>query len=262
MNCEAPYFILHTSYFIIHQPQHFLHGGRQADGQGAADNAVADVQLDQVRNLKQRREVLVIQPMAGVDLQAQRSGPGRALAINRSSSAWRRGSSANSPGEGAGVQLDELAAHLRRRLDLGRIGRDEHAHLDAGVVEFHPCLGQRAQVAGHVQAALGGNIQPPSGTRHVMSGPSFSAIVTISAALAISRFSRVRITSRSFHTSRSWIWRRSSRRCAVMHMRRGLAGNRRSHRVRFAKTAPAIPRLPQGRHMIDIHAQLQHTPAL
>ena len=54
-----------------------------------------------------------------------------------------------------------------------------------------------------------------SGTRQTISGFSFNAMATISGALAISRFSRVWIFSRNAHTSRSWMCRRSSRKCTV-----------------------------------------------
>ena len=55
-----------------------------------------------------------------------------------------------------------------------------------------------------------------SGTRVTMSGRIRRAIASMSAVAAISRFSRVRTVARSSSTSRSWMWRRSSRRCTVM----------------------------------------------
>ena len=102
---------------------------------------MADVQLDQVRHVMQQRQVLVIQAVPGVDLQAERVRLLRAgdqpfqlvvalrLLVERL-------------GESAGVQLNELAARARRGLDLRRIGRDEQADLDPAVVHPLARLGQ------------------------------------------------------------------------------------------------------------------------
>ena len=70
----------------------------------------------------------------------------------------------------------------------------------------------------------GGLVEPPSvvissrlsGTRQTESGFSLSANSVMAAVQAISRLSRVATLSRRRQTSRSWIWRRSSRRCRVM----------------------------------------------
>ena len=42
---------------VLHQIQHFPNGGFQSDADRATDDAVADVQFHQIRNLMQRREV-------------------------------------------------------------------------------------------------------------------------------------------------------------------------------------------------------------
>ena len=55
---------------FFHGQQHLAHGGGQANHQGAADNAVPDVQFDQMRHLAQHGNVAVIQAMTGVDSQA------------------------------------------------------------------------------------------------------------------------------------------------------------------------------------------------
>ncbi len=55
-----------------------------------------------------------------------------------------------------------------------------------------------------------------SGTRQTSAGCTSSAIAIISAVAAISRFMRVCRAVRIARTSRSWMWRRSSRRCSVM----------------------------------------------
>ena len=55
---------------LAHQQQHFLHGGGQPDDDGPADDAVADVQFHEVRHLAQNVEILIIQSVSGIDLQA------------------------------------------------------------------------------------------------------------------------------------------------------------------------------------------------
>jgi len=53
-----------------HEGQHFLDSLLQANHDRAADDAVADVQLDQVGDSQQGLEIAVMESMAGVDLQA------------------------------------------------------------------------------------------------------------------------------------------------------------------------------------------------
>jgi hypothetical protein len=55
-----------------------------------------------------------------------------------------------------------------------------------------------------------------SGTRVTMSGRMRRAIASIAGVAAISRLRRLRTVARSSSTSRSWMWRRSSRKCTVM----------------------------------------------
>src|SRR5207302_8293607 len=55
-----------------------------------------------------------------------------------------------------------------------------------------------------------------SGTGHASSGRTRSATATMASVTAISRFSLMPSRRRSSSTSRSWMWRRSSRRCTVM----------------------------------------------
>jgi hypothetical protein len=49
-----------SSPVVCHQPQHLLHGGLQTHRDGAADDAVADIQLDQVRHAVHQREVTIV----------------------------------------------------------------------------------------------------------------------------------------------------------------------------------------------------------
>jgi hypothetical protein len=78
--------------------------------------------------------------------------------------------------------------------------RDEQTHLNAGVVHFLR-LGQRVLIRDRKPPSVVTSNRR-SGTRQTMSG-KLEAMATISGALAISRLSRVVMTSRSFQTSRS-----------------------------------------------------------
>ena len=61
------------------------------------------------------------------------------------------------------------------------------------------------------------------------------------------------MTSRSFQTSRSWIWRRSSRRWAVMPCAPAASQtSAAAHRVGLAAPAPAVARLAQRGHVVNV----------
>ena len=55
----------------MHRGQHLLYSGGEADCDGATDNAVAYVQLDEVRHSKKSAHVLIVQAVASIDLKAE-----------------------------------------------------------------------------------------------------------------------------------------------------------------------------------------------
>ena len=119
-----------------------------------------DIEFNQVRNAQQVGQVLAVESVAGVDPEAQQRRllrPGeepiqffRALAFPPKTF-----------GERAGVQFDELAAGVRGGFDLLRVGRDEQADGDPGVVQSFARLRERAQLANDVQPAFGGYFLSP-----------------------------------------------------------------------------------------------------
>ena len=149
-----------SSRVTFHRLQHFPDGSVQPDDHGAADNAVTDVELDQVRDDVQERHVLTIQSVPGVHLQPELV---RLL---------RRG---NQPFEfdlpfalamevlrvSARVQFDELRTDRHRGVDLHRIRSDEEAHVDAGVVHSLAGCGQGGELSGHIQTAFGRHFLTP-----------------------------------------------------------------------------------------------------
>ena len=52
---------------VGHQPQHLFHRCFQTDEQSSADDAMTDVELDEVRHAVEQWQVLVIQTVAGID---------------------------------------------------------------------------------------------------------------------------------------------------------------------------------------------------
>src|SRR6266542_1180278 len=144
-----------SSRIACHRGEHFLHGCVQANEDRAADDAVPDVQLDQMRDGLECGHVPDVQAMPGVDLQSKfmRLGGGRpesfqfplpfALLLKML-------------GKSARVQLDELSADLRRGFDLRGVRGDKEADVDAGVVAAPACFAQGRLLAGGVQAAFGG----------------------------------------------------------------------------------------------------------
>ena len=220
---------------------------------------MADVQFHQVRHLPQRGKVLIIQAVAGVDLQPQvvrlsRGGPPTfqfprpfpfAVEILR---------------ERAGVQFNELAAGTRRRLNLRGVGGDEKA----GARRFPGRSTSSASppervMIGHIQSPFGGDFGPPF--RHQANDVRFDLQRDLDDFRGAGHF-KVEpglSTWRSLRMSRSCICRRSSRKCAVMPWARGgFANQRRLNRVRLAAVQSAIARLAQRRNVVDIDAQFEH----
>ena len=108
--------------------------------------------------------------------------------------------------------------------------------------------------ADHVEAALGGALLALLGHEAGGMRPVASAIATISSVAAISKFSGLEMAAFSRAMSSSRIWRRSSRRCAVMPSHAGL--DRRAARLdRIGRCAAA--RVPHGRDVVDVDAEAQ-----
>lgn len=140
-----------------HGVEHFADGLREADGDRAGDDAVADVQFNKVRNRKEEGEVAIVEAVSGVDPQAEivrlTSGGNQAVQV---AGAGRR--IVEGLGEGAGVQFDELRSGRRRGLHLRGVGGDEQADVDAGVVEAAPRVAERGDLPGDVEPAFGGHL--------------------------------------------------------------------------------------------------------
>jgi hypothetical protein len=109
------------------------------------------------------------------------------------------------------MQLDHRHARRRRGLDLCLLRIDEQRDPYAGGSEPGTALPQPLAGAGHVQAAFGGQLGAPLRHQAAIGGRTPQAKSIIAGVAAISRFMRVLSRPASSCTSRSWIWRRSSR---------------------------------------------------
>ena len=110
----------------------------EPDEHRLADQEVADVEFDDLRQRGDRLGAGVVEAVAGMDFEAetlaQASRPRGCAAIRRRLRAVSPSSERMAPG--AGVDFDHRRAERGRRLDLRRLGGDEQRHPDAGRAQF------------------------------------------------------------------------------------------------------------------------------
>src|SRR5919202_479660 len=141
---------------------HLADGLGEAGEDGAGDDVVADVELGDLGDGGDLRDVAVGQPVAGGDVQAVLRGERGGLA-----QAVEFGGDAHAPlgvdgaraerrlGVGGRAELDLLRARLVRRLDLARLGVYEEADEEAVVAQAVDRAADRVEAGDGVQAALG-----------------------------------------------------------------------------------------------------------
>ncbi|MNH17463.1 hypothetical protein D3C79_771350 [compost metagenome] len=117
---------------------------------------MTDVELIKLGNGGDGLDVVVVQAMAGIDLQALAGGIGGAGgdALELGVALRIRGGI----GIAAGVDLDEGGTTLGGRIDLDGVGVDEERHLGTDGGEAGHRIGDLVELAGHVQATLGGHL--------------------------------------------------------------------------------------------------------
>ncbi len=120
-------------------------------------------------------------------------------------------------GVAAGMEFDDRRLEPDRRLDLARVGLDEQADPDVRLGEAGDAGEEVVVLAGGVEPALRWSApRGVSGTRQAAWGRWRRAISSISSVAAISRFKGMVSRSISAEMSSSRMWRRSSRRWAVI----------------------------------------------
>ena len=137
----------------FHRAQHFLHGGVEADEDGPADDAVADVELDEVRDDVKERDIRAGQAVASIDAQAKTVGltGGGDQSLNFH---LALPFAVKLFGISPGVQFDELRPDAGGGFDLRGVRGDEEADVDAGVFQPAAGLRERSFLAGDIQPAL------------------------------------------------------------------------------------------------------------
>jgi len=114
---------------------------------------MTDVEFGYSHQRGDRLHVMVVEAMAGVDLQAEFASETHGFRdpLQLTPALRLRG-----VGIVAGVQFDQRCARCRRGLQLGRVGINKQRDLDPG--RGKACTGRtdRRLLASHVEAALGG----------------------------------------------------------------------------------------------------------
>lgn len=133
-----------------------MNGGAKADSDGTADDAVADVQFGQVRHFVDGSDVLIVEAVAGVDFEPELislRGGGAEPANFTISGRWI---GFEGFGKGAGVEFNGAGFGFGGGDNLGGIGIDEEADLNAKGLQTADGLGKDGKSAGDVKAAFGG----------------------------------------------------------------------------------------------------------
>ena len=141
-------------------------GGPEAAHHGAGDDRVADVELDDLRDRRDRLDVVVVEPVARVHDEPGRAS--RAAPHPRAASSSRPRSAPCGLCVGTRVQLDDRRAGARRRVDLGRVRVDEQRDADPAGGESAAGVGDRSLLSRDVEPALGrqlGRASPAPGRR-------------------------------------------------------------------------------------------------
>src|SRR5262245_58063059 len=111
---------------------HLAHSLLDPDDNGASDNTMADVELDDLRNGNDRCNIFVIEAVAAVNFQTQtvgkrrRSGNGISLLFPFRS---------NRITIGSGVDFHCVSANRLAGLDLILSGVDEEAYVDSSILK-------------------------------------------------------------------------------------------------------------------------------
>ena len=119
----------------VHRRAHEFHGLGQPLEHRFADQEMADIEFDDLRQRRDRLRGGIIEPVAGMHFKAEVLAPvwRRHGCSCHSASASSRVALAERIAPGAGVELDHRRAELGRRLDLCRLRRDEQRNPDAGI---------------------------------------------------------------------------------------------------------------------------------
>ncbi len=233
-----------------------LHGIGEADEDRLADQEMADVEFD---DLGQRRDRLgggVVEAVAGMDFEAEAPRQLRAVAdalpfglrrrhaARRQARRTRRRCGSRSPARRCAAAASICRGSAAMNSDTRMPAAAQSARRPARACSCWPATSSPPSVvrssrrSGTRQAACGRGLE-----RDARPSPSVAAISRLSG-LAISALRRAMSSSR--------MWRRSSRRCAVMPSApASIAILRRAHRIGM----PPAARVADGRDVVDVDAE-------
>ena len=129
-----------------------LHPAEFDDVGTDAEDHVADIQFDDLGDARDRRDVLVMQPMPGVDHEAQIMAIGCRVHDSIQFALLR---SAVRVRVATGVQFHDRGPGRHGSVELRAVRVDEHRYADAAVGEFCAGVPQLVQLARNVKAAFG-----------------------------------------------------------------------------------------------------------
>src|SRR5687768_2565508 len=111
-----------------HELFHFTDRSGQTDASGTGNDAVADVQFREMRHFEKPGDIMVVDPVTRVDLEAAGM---TLLGRHRETLDLALDEIPHRVREATGVKLDHVRARLGRSLDLLEVRIDEKA-------DFHP----------------------------------------------------------------------------------------------------------------------------
>lgn len=239
---------------------HFSDRAAHADQHGAGDDRVTDVQLPQILEARHGSYIQRREPVTRVELQTG-IAHSRGGALERCECLGRLRSVSAAPvrmkrmGPGSRVELADPGARLLRRLDLARIGIDEHAHGNPCVGKSADHLADAADGVGDIQAAFGRDLGPALRHQHGRVRFHFAGdpdhlvggrhLQVEAPAHGVAQPMHIEILDMSSVLAQM---HRDARRTAEFSQHGG------RHRVGFEGPT----RLPDGGHMVHIDAEIGH----
>ena len=145
----------------VHQRPHLPDGAVKSAEDRLSDQEMADVQLDDGRNGRNRRHGVEAEAMTGMAFQP--NGFGMGCGDPDTVELAQAGGVIFGIAVGAGVKFDHRSTDGSGRIQLDRIGIDEQRYPDAGGAKIADHGSQRVAVAGDVQAAFGRTLFPALG---------------------------------------------------------------------------------------------------
>ncbi|CAD5254259.1 hypothetical protein BOS5A_200102 [Bosea sp. EC-HK365B] len=142
---------------LVHRSPHHGDGRLQPDEDRFADQEMADVELDEGANAGELARGVVVEPMAGMDFEAQRGGKGCATGEPLELGLGLVGMAVgDGVAPGAGMQLDHRRTELRGHRDRRLVGLDEQRDAATRGLQPGDRGSERLRLADDIEPALGG----------------------------------------------------------------------------------------------------------